>query len=240
VKQGREKLAAFASRSASDLSDAELYEYALLVEEFESVDRAFEMYRTLFVHGARGGAKFAYARLLLDRDDDAGVILLEEVMEDLPAATLPACDLIVGYLHRHGRQDEARPYIDRYYARQQHEHSARVARETIRITDKFLPHELGAESLAALKAMLARHKKQVKLAYLVRKQLPEGEPPLHVVGVLRRTGLFALERSSANQKLLSLLAGEMRTSDDIVLIGLNGVQKTFIKPLKKVKGSRIA
>jgi len=240
VKQGREKLAAFANRPETDLDDVELYEYALLVEEFESVDKAFEMYRDLFVRGARQGAKFAYARLLLDRDDEAGLILLDEVMDDLPAATLPACDLIVGYLHRHGRQAEARPYIDRYRARQLHEHNARLARETIRVADKFVPHALSDESLAALKATLARHKKQVKLAYLVRKQLPEGEPPLHVVGVLRRTNLFAFERASANQKLLSLLAGEMRTGDDIVFIGLNGPQKTFIKPLKKVKGSRIA
>ena len=89
--------------------------------------------------------------------------------------------------------------------------------------------------------MLARHKRQVKLAYLVRKQLPDGEPPLHVVGVLRRSGLFKFElgSSAANQQLVNLLAGEVRTNDEILFIWLNDAQKTFKKPFKRVAGARI-
>ena len=235
------KLAACSARPQVELNDVELYEYAMLVEEFEDRTKAFEIYKTLvFERGAKLGAKFAYARLLLEHDGNAAIALLEEVMRDMPQATLPACDLIVGYLHAHGRQQEAQPYVDRYYARQQQEHSARVARETVRVTDSYLPPTLSAQASTALNAALAKHRKQIKAAYVVRKKTPEGEPPLHVVGVLRRTHLLKLESSDANQRLINQLASEVRADEDILFIGLNGEQKSFIKPFKKVAGSRLA
>jgi Zn-dependent protease with chaperone function len=240
VRAGREKLAALSTQPREQLDDVQLYEYALAVEEFDDPAKAFELYKELVVaRGATRGAKFAYARLLLQRGDDSAIRLLEEVMRDLPETTLPACDLIVGYLHEHDRQSEAQPYIDRYVARQQSEHEARMARETIRVKDTYLPHTLSAESLAALQGVLARHRRQVKSAYLVRKELPNGEPPLHVVGVLRRTSMFKFESSAANQQLLNQLASEVGTDDEIVFISLNGAQKTFKKPFNNVAGAQI-
>jgi Zn-dependent protease with chaperone function len=240
TKTGREKLAALAAKPRAELDDAALYEYGLLVEEFEDTDKAFEIYKSLVLEkGAKRGAKFAYARLLLTRGDGSGVNLLQEVMHDMPEATLPACDLIVGYLHANGKQKEAQPYIDRYYARQQHEHQTRVTRETLRLTDKYVPQTLSAESLAAVKTLLASHRREIKAAYLVRKQTPQGEPPLHVVAVLRRAPFWRLETNKANQALVDKLATAWRGTDEIMFIWLNGEQKTFIKPMKKVAGSQI-
>jgi hypothetical protein len=242
VKNGRAKLAAAAARPRADLNDVELYEYALLLEEFDDAAKAFEIHRELVVErGARRGAKFAYARMLLRRNDESGIGLFEELMRDMPEATLPACDLIVGYLRSRGREAEAQPYVERYIARHEHEQRARAERETVRVNDKYLPHTFSADALAALKETLARHRRQIKLAYLVRKQVPEGEPPLHVVGVLRRSSLFKLESGQANQRLVNALARDLRAADqEVIFIWLNGEQRTFKKPFKKVPASRIA
>jgi Zn-dependent protease with chaperone function len=240
VKNGRAKLTAAATRPRAELNDVELYEYASLLEELDDAAKAFDIYRELVVErGARRGAKFSFARMLLLRNDESGIGLFEELMRDMPEATLPACDLIVGYLRSRGRQAEAQPYIDRYIARHEQEQRARAERETVRVKDKFLPHTLSADALASLKEALARHRRQIKLAYLVRKQVPEGEPPLHVVGVLRRSSLFKLESSEANRRLVNELAGEVRVAE-VIFIWLNGEQRTFKKPFKRVAGSRIA
>jgi Zn-dependent protease with chaperone function len=240
VQSGRAKLASFASRPPTQLNDVQLFEYAQLVEEFEDRSKAFELYKTL-VHerGAKLGAKYAYARLLLEHDGNAAIALLEEVMRDMPQATLAACDLIVGYLHEHGRQKEAQSYIDRFYTRQQQEHTQRVARETVRVKDPYLAPTLGSEAREVLLAALARHQEEIKAAYLVRKKTPEGEPPLHVVGVLRRTRTLRFESSDTDQRLIQQLASEVPTNEEILFIGLGGANKGFIKPFKKVAGSRL-
>src|SRR5262249_19204009 len=159
-----------------------------------------------------------YARLLLEQDGNAAIALLEEVMRDLPEATMAACDLIVGYLHTHGRQQEAQSYIERYYERQRQEHEARARRHDLQPTNVYLPATLSAQATAAITAALARHRKEIKAAYLVRKQTPEGEPPLHVIGILRRTHVLKLERGDADQRLIDQVAAAIDTGDDILLI----------------------
>ena len=237
VKSVRAKLAALAGRPRAELSDAELYELGMAVEEIDSPDKAFEIYESLVRdRAAKGGAKFAYARLKLQRGDESGIALLEEVMRDAPEATMAACDLIVGYLHERGKTKEAQTYIDRYYARQEHEHAARAQRLSLRITDKFVPHTLSTESLQALKAAFAA-RRDVKAVFAVRKTT-DGEP-LHVVGVLRRAPFWKFERSDADWRVINELATTVRTAEEILFIALNGDQKAFIKRFKKVAGSRI-
>jgi Zn-dependent protease with chaperone function len=241
VQDGRAKLATLGARPREQLDDVELYEYALVVEELEDRNKAFAIYKMLVLErGAKRGAKYAYARLLLEHDGNAAIALLEEVMRDMPEATLPACDLVVGYLHTHGRQKEAQPYIDRYYARQLEEHKARVARETVRTTDVYLPETLSDQSKIALAAALARHRKEIKAAFLVRKKTAEGEAPLHVVGILRRSGFLKLEASDAGQRLINQLATETQAAEELLFLGIGGEHKGFVKAFKKVAGSRIA
>jgi Zn-dependent protease with chaperone function len=239
VRKGREKLAAAAQRSPAEMNDVELFEHALLVEEFDDAEKAFELYKSLVLErGAQRGAKFAYARALLQRGDDSAIAMLEEVMRDVPETTLAACDIIVGYLQAHGRASEAQPYIDRYLERQRRDYEARVRRETVLVSDVWLPAALPAESVASLEDLLASHR-DVKAAYLVRKKTAEGEPALHVEGVLRRSSMFKLESGEANQRLVNQLATEARVAEDVIFIWLNNDQRSFLKVFKKVEGARI-
>ena len=238
MRNGREKLTALAQRPTAEMTDVELYEYAAAVEEFDDADKAFELYETLVLErGARRGAKFAYARLLL-RGDESAIGMLDEVMSEMPEATLSGCALIVDYLLAHGRETEAKPYIQRYHERREAEAQARAARETLLVKDTYLPHTLGEGSLASLKATLTRHA-DVKAAYLVRKRTPENTPPLHVVGVLRRTHALKVDGSTANHELIQRLARDTEVPEELLFIWLNGKQKSFRRAFEKVAGSRI-
>jgi hypothetical protein len=140
VKTGRAKLAGFAARPQTDLTDEELYDYALLIEEFDDPMKAFELQKELVLaRGATRGAKFAYVRMLLQRGDESAIAMLDEVTREVPALTLPACELIVGYLLGHGRQPQVKPYIDRFLARQLLEQKARAERQRLSVKDTWLP-----------------------------------------------------------------------------------------------------
>lgn len=127
MQNGRKKLATLAQRPPAEMTDEELYEYALAVEEFEDADKAFELYEKLVLErGSQRGAKFAYARLLLRRGDESAIDMLDQVMLELPETTLPGCAVIVDYLLAHGREADAKPYINRYHDRQRAEAQARI------------------------------------------------------------------------------------------------------------------
>jgi Zn-dependent protease with chaperone function len=240
VRTARARLAGFDARPHEELSDVELYEYALLIEEFGDSAKAFELQKELVLQrGATKGAKFAYARMLLERGDESAIRMLNEVMRELPELTLPSCALIVSYLHAHGRQAEARPYIDRITAQQARHEEAQAARATHYAKDVWLTPALGAEALASVRASLERHRRDLKQAYLVRKQLPPGEPPLHVVGVLRRRRWYRYESDKENRQLVHEIAQEVRSQEEIQFIWLNDKQNGFRKAFKKVAGARI-
>jgi len=240
VRAARARLAGFDARPRAELTDVELYEYAVLLEECGDPAKAFELQKELVLErGATKGAKFAYARMLLERGDESAIPMLDAVMREVPELTLACCGLIISYLHGHGRQVEARPYIDRFTARQARDQEARAERQTLRVKSVWLPPALGAESLASLKASLERHREDVKLAYLVRKEVPAGEPPLHVVGVLRRSRLFRFEHSGTNRRLIQQLASEVSSKEEILFIWLNDDQKGFRKVFRKVPGAQI-
>ena len=142
-------------------------------------------------------------------------------------------------MRAHGRHQDTQAYIDRYYAREQHEQRVRAARENLRVDDTWLPPALSTESHAALAEALAKHASDIESAYLVRKQMPQSEPPLHVVGVLRRTSMLKGESLEQNQRLIQALAADTTTNEEILFIWLNADHKTFTKLFKRVAGSRL-
>jgi hypothetical protein len=242
VKAGRRKLAEYGARSADTMTDEDLYGYANLLEEFEGAVRAFELYKLLVEQrGATRAAKFAYGRLLLAQGDASGIAHLEDVMRRVPEATLGACDLIVGYLRSHGRDAETQPYIDRYLERRALEEQSRHARETVYVTDRWLPPILSAEALSVLKKKLVQ-RGDVQEAYVVRKEMPAGTPPLHVVG-LRRARRLAIDvrvrRAAKVNELVRWLAANVQLPDEILYVSIDGEQKAFRKVFKKVSGARI-
>jgi hypothetical protein len=239
VQGGRRRLEAYREKTASELDDDALFDYAQLVEEFDDAERAFGLYEMLAERESKhAGGRYASARLLLDRGDASGIERLEAIMAEHPEAICSACDLIVGYLRVQGREAETQPYIERYWQRAEIEQRARAEREMLRADDAWLTAELSAASLEQLKQVLRRHP-NVKAAYLVRKPLPAGEPPLHVLGVVRKSRLFKFETSTADGNLVQALANEASIPEEMLFLPLNDANKAFKKRFKKVPGSKV-
>jgi Zn-dependent protease with chaperone function len=239
VKASRRRLETLESKPLAELDDDELFEYAQLVEEIRGQADAFALYEALVSRGAKHlGAKFAYGRLLLARNDESGIRVLEQVMSESASAVLPGCEIIVLWLRENGRAQEAQPYVDRYLQQQEREDAERRQRAQIFANDTWLPAELKAESLAAIQQAL-KDRPNIKAAWLVQKKMADGARPLHVLGVLRKSQMLKFEKSGADQRLISELANSVLIAEELLFIALGGENKAFKKRFKKVAGARV-
>lgn len=239
VENGRRELEQLEGRAPNDLADHELYRYAQLTEEHVGADQAFPLYAELVAReSGHVGGRFDHARLLLSRGDASGIAIIEELMQQTPTAILPGCDVIVGFLRGQGRDDETQPYIERYWRQQQAEEEAHRERQSFRLDDKWLSPELSEESLTLLVRLLAESG-EVKAAYLVRKDLPGGQPPMHLLGVVRKSGLFERGAAAANQALIQSLANKAAVREDLRLVPLSREFRRYEKLFAKVPGSKI-
>lgn len=117
-------------------------------------------------------ARLSVGRLLLARNDETGIALMKS-LENAPEAglRLSASALLAQYYERIG--DRARAQASIEDAQRAHGELVSRARELERVTvdDRFEPHRLDAESLAALRTDLALFP-EIARADLVRKVLP--------------------------------------------------------------------
>lgn len=105
------------------LSDDELFCSAVRAEEAGDPDRALALFEALMRREDQPGrGHFSVGRLLLEREDESGIAMIDGVMQHLPPTIIPGCELIIRYLLAAGREAEARPWIDRYRAQQALEH----------------------------------------------------------------------------------------------------------------------
>jgi Zn-dependent protease with chaperone function len=239
IRDSRRELEQFDARAGEELSIEEEWQRARLTEEFRDAQAAFSMYQNLLAREpAHASARFALGRMLLARDDESGIQHLMAVCGKDPSAMQPACDLIIGFLQRNGRDEEARTYIGRYVEAANIEEAARKERAAVRTTDKFLPHQLEPVTVQELVAQLKNY--PIRRAYLVRKSTRHyPDEPLYVLGLQQRSGLFTFSTSAKLGELSSSVSSEITCPGETLIIEIDGDNKAFRSPLKKVPGSLI-
>lgn len=240
VADSRRKLAEYEARAGGTvLSTEDLWHHARLAEEFVNEEAAMSMYRSLLQREPEhAGANFALGRLLLSRNDETGIVHLEYACKHDQSAVQPACEIIVAYFNRHGREADARPYIDKYFHAGDAERDARRERGYVALTDTFVPHQLDAGTLHELMAQLMRF--NLRCAYLVRKETVHyRNEPLYVLGVQRQTRWWQFDAASVAQHLVNQISQEVKFPGETLIISLDGEYKSFRGRFRKVADSSI-
>jgi hypothetical protein len=221
------------------LSPVEQFEHARLLEEFSGADPALGRYHELLAkYPDHAAARFARGRLLLERDDASGIGDLEQAMAQDADATQGACELIMDYLRRHGRERDARPYEDRYWNRQESLNAAEAERRLFKPNERYLPHGLPAPTVESLAAQLQTCSR-LKEAYLVRK-------PVRLLPERACYGLFVLGSGSRWIKskagaadLVEEVSRRLPGDLDLRVVSLDVDGKPFIKTLRKIADAQI-
>jgi Zn-dependent protease with chaperone function len=151
------------------------------------------------------GANFLRGRLLLERDDAGGVAHLERAMAADPEAVPPACNLLYGFYARTGQHDRLRALEQRVDAHQELEQAALAERQALSPQDRYLPHGLDEEQLAALRRGFAAEP-AVAAVDLARKEVRHfAERPCFALAVRIRIAWWQPRSATADQKLLQRL-----------------------------------
>lgn len=239
VAQSTARLAALdADAQGALLPPARAFEQARLREELEGAARAEPLY-TRLVEREPGhvGARFALGRILLERDEEAGLAHLEEAAKRSDAAILPACELAWRHLRRTGSDAEALRWRERALARQAVVDGAEAERAQLRLDGRYLPHGLEPEAVAALREALAAHPK-VRRAWLVRRDVAfEPERPLFALGVVQRRSL--LGRKPKAMALQQQLADSVPLPGAAFVLVLNHRRAKERRIFTSVAGSQI-
>ena len=199
-----------------------LLERAQLVEQFEGEEAALEHYRAaLAVAPGNPVASFGLGRILLARDDDAGVAHVEAAMDADPDAILAGCDLIGAYLARSGRGDQLSAYRARAEQRAWQLEDAFEERQTLRQDNRLAPHDVPAAAVAAIAEQLAAFP-LVRRAYLGRRVNAhlDNELPTYVLGVEVKLPTFRLQMRDPRGGLAHELAAALNVPFEVFVVDL--------------------
>lgn len=158
-----------ASENDADASPAKLWARACALRDLHGDDAALPVVeRVLALEPEHAAARFALGNALLQRGDAKGVPHVEFAMERDHSAVLPGCQIVHDYLVRAGRAEEAERWVARGWEQQRRYADAAAERSHLRVRDRFVPHALDADTVAAIVAQLAG-RKHLRRAYLVQR-----------------------------------------------------------------------
>ncbi len=237
----RQQLEELEAKAASaPLAAAEQWTQAQLVLNVLGEAAALPLLHSLMASSpGHAGAHFLAGRILVERDEEAGVACLEKAMDLEPEAVAEGCNLLYGFFQRTGRQDRLKALTERYDRHAAIMEAARQERASVTHKDHQLPHGLPPEAVQALCSQL-RGCPEVEAAWLARKEVQHlPDSPYFLLLIKPRHRWYAFRSSSADQALVNKLVAELSLpGPTLVYIG-NQNLAALGKKTRRVAGSAI-
>lgn len=244
VKQKRAQLSTLDERTAQGaaLTLDERFQRALLTDEVGSgAEAALEQFRALYAEAPTDAAIcYGLGARLLRIGDDAGVAMIEQAIKSDQQALLPGAEVLRDYYAGSGQSDLARRWHERLMQRVEVLQKARAERAVVNLNDKFDPHALDADQVAALRAQLSAIP-GVHRAYLVRKRVTQlVEHPMLVLGFSTRPWWRPrfVSRVDAMQ-VQDQIAKTVQFPHETLIVCVEGNNARFGRKWRWMQGSRV-
>lgn len=184
-------------------------------------------------------ANLALGRLLLDRDDEAGLALVGLAMERHPACRTPAYELLIAYYERQGRWEEAERQRRRAWSHGDQLALAEVERQGVSSSDSFMAHGLGPEEARRIAEHLTAFA-EIAEAYLVQKEVRHfTDMPLYVLGVRLRSPWYRYQSTRWTAGVLQRIATQVPFSGQWFVVSLGPETRRIEKRIKRIGGARL-
>jgi hypothetical protein len=187
IRRRRQALAALAAVPSPTPEDT--FRRGQLTELEGDADAALRLYVAAHERG-HPPAAFAAGHLLLDRDDDSGIALIDAAMDAEPTLVEQGCEAVARFLKSRGRNADAYPYERRLARHVSESTMAAAERTTLSRVDRFEPCVDPGLNPAVLADRL-RAETHVVRAFLARKELRHSPGTLTVLAVLTKSGNVA-------------------------------------------------
>lgn len=237
AREARGKLAELEAKAAREtLGGEEAMNLAQWTEEFKSAEAALPLYENIAASENAASAHFAVGRLLLARDDAAGVARIEQALALDHWMTLNGCQQVIAYYVRNGDNPAAQPWRDRAITRADKEDAARQERATLPLKKVYVGHDLKDDVLDAMRAVFADCP-EIDRVYLVRKSLEHfPEMPLYVIGYRnRRFNRSDKKTGAVTQRLIN----ELKCPGELFVLPVTGNNAPLESLFKKIADARI-
>lgn len=178
-----------------------------------------DLRRLLALRPDHAAANLALGQHLLKQGEPEGETLLQQVLRmDDNEWTPTACEILAQHFQAAGRREQVEDVHHRLSRYQAALTAAHRERNMVTAADRFLPHELSAEELAALQQTLAQHA-DVAAAWLVRKELKHFPGQRLYVLCVRAVGSrWAWFRTEADAALVARLMPQIHLPGRVLLI----------------------
>ena len=202
-------------------------------------EAAFEQFRCLFERApGEPWVRFQWGTLLLQRDDEAGVALVEGVLEASDELFVSACETLRDDCWRKGHPQQAYEWQLRLNQGREAAEASQKERERLLSTDRFQPHGLEAAEIEALRVQLHRIP-GLRKAYFARRDLryPTKQPAFvlgHVV-----TPWWHLQQKAHVAAVQKALIEQVTYPGETLIVNLEAGNRTFGYKLARIQGSRI-
>ena len=240
VAEAQQALAGFEEKARdAELTMEECWERARFLAGKDGIVAAMPLMReVLALVPDHAGANYTLGEALLEQCDEAGVKHIEAAMEKDVHAIPAGCEMIIEFLTRRDRMEEADKYRDCISGYYDELAWAQRERETITKKDAFQSHGLESEQLEALLVQLA-NVPLLESAYLVRKMCNHfPQDTCYVLGVVSKRFL-GLQLDSRDTKLVNQLASTINYSAYTYIIPLERNYKSLRKIFKRIDGAEI-
>ncbi len=183
-------------------------------------------------------ANLIMGRLLLERDDGAGVALVERAMERHPGCREPGHALLITYHERHGRGQEAERQRRLAWSHDDQLAVAEAERAGVINTDTLVAHMLPAEEVRRIADQLAKFA-EIKEAHLARKEVRQfSDVPLYVLGI-RLDRPWYRSPTAGSRDLVQRIAAEVKVSGEWLVVALGPDTAGIAENLERIPGARL-
>ncbi len=182
-------------------------------------------------------ANLLAGQLRIEDGDPAGIEWLERAMRSDMRTVPVACTLAARFLDGRGDREAAEGYQKRCEEYRKCEAALAREREHVRPTDSFSPADCPAVTAGALRKAVERHGSHIRAAYLMKKQLAEGDrKPLYVLGVERRNLPYE-NTALAGRLLLERIVRAPGVPADVLVCVVTRTNRSLLERWKNVPGA---
>jgi len=238
AREGLRELAARAQETP--LTPDQQFQVADWTEDLEGADAALPLVKALVESNQRhASGLYMLGRMLLARNDDAGIAYLERAMQIDTSATGPASSLIAAHLKRVGRRQESIAFRTRAETSMADEAAALAERRSIVKSDKLAIAELDEVALVRLREQLASYP-QVGEAWLGRKVTYHApNRPFYILGISQSVEWWRFVSEGSRTYLARKLADDLELPRGTLVIVLDRKRQWLRRALKKVPNSQV-
>ena len=195
--------------------------------------------RILVLRPSHGPANYHLGRILLEAGRPEGETYLERVMAQEEESVPQACALLREHHRRAGRVEKLRELdarLDRY---EKDLAASRTEQREVTAKDHFIPHELSAAELEALRRTLAAEP-ELAHAELARKELRHfPKQRLFLLCLHRRPAWHHLPNRERDQALVQRVSPSVRLSGRVLVFAPSGSFRAIARKLRNLPGAEV-